>query len=281
MRFNILVSAMALSVGLVATPSFAQSAEQTGFNGIYVGGSFGGTLQGNDGGSSISFDKNRDGTFGDTVLTAAPANANAFGPGFCKGAARGNAPAAGCKNDRDDIEYFGNVGFDKQMGQFVIGAVGEFGKSEITDSVSAFSTTPASYTMTRSLKYNAGVRLRAGFTPNNTTLFYATGGGAYAKVKNSFTTTNTANAFSDNGNSDAWGYSAGGGVEQKIGNNFSVGVQYLYTDLKDNDYRVTAARGTAPATNPFLISNAAGTDFRRSDENFRFHAIRATAAFRF
>jgi len=284
MRFNILVSAMALSAGLVASPVFAQSAEQTGFNGIYVGGSFGASLQGNDGGSSISFDKNRDGTFGDTVLTST--NANGFGPGFCKGYAKGRTPDAGCDNDRDDIEYFGNIGFDKQTASgFVFGVVGEFGKSNITDSVSAFSTTPHAYTMTREMKYNAGLRLRAGYTPNNTTLFYATGGGAYAKIKNRFNTTNnasnTGNAFSDNGNSDAWGYSAGGGVEQKISNNLSVGVQYLYTDLKDNDYRVTASRGTALATNPFVIANAAGTDFRRSDENFRFHSIRATAAFRF
>jgi len=280
MRFNYLVSAMALSVGLVATPVFAQSAEQTGFNGIYVGGSFGASLQGNDNGSNIRFDANRDGQFGDTVRTAG--GADAFSTGFCKGYAKGTGVAAGCDNDRDDIEYFGNVGFDKQTASgLVFGVVGEFGKSNITDSVSAFSTTPAAYTMTRSMKYNAGLRLRAGYTPNSTTLFYVTGGGAYAKIKNRFNTTNTTNAFSDNGNSDAWGYSAGGGVEQKITNNISVGVQYLYTDLKDNDYRVTAARGNALATNAFIQANAAGTDFRRSDDQFRFHAIRATAAFRF
>jgi len=279
MRFPVLVSALALSVGLVATPAFAQSEAEGGFNGIYVGGSFGASLQGNDGGSSISFDNNLDGTFGDTVRTST--GANAFGPGFCKGYAKGSTPASGCDNDRDDIEYFGNVGFDKQMGQIVVGVVGEFGKSNITDSVSAYSTTPAAYTMTREFKYNAGLRLRAGYTPNNSTLFYVTGGGAYAKVENRFQTSNTVNSFTDNGNSDAWGYSAGGGVEQKIGRNFSVGVQYLYTDLKDNDYRVAVGRGSALATNPFLIANAAGTDLRRSDENFRYHAIRATAAFRF
>ncbi|MBB5687029.1 outer membrane protein [Sphingobium boeckii] len=282
MRTKFIVSALALSMGLAATPAFAQStAEETGYNGVYVGGSFGASLQGNDNGSSILFDNNLDGTFGDTVNTAAVPPVNAFSPGFCNGRPTSTAPGTGCTNDKDDIEYYGNIGFDRQMGSFVIGAVGEFGKSELSDSVTAFSTTPASYTMTRKLKYNAGLRLRAGYTPNNTTLFYVTGGGAYAKVKNSFTTTNTANSFSDNGNSDAWGYSAGGGVEQKIGQNFSIGLQYLYTDLKDNDYRVAVGPGTALPTNPFLLANPAGTDFRRSDDNFRFHSIRATAAFRF
>jgi len=278
MRFNPLASAMALTIGLAASPAMAQS-EAEGFNGVYVGGSAGVSLQSSDQGSVIDFDKNRDGTFGDTVLTSG--GANAFAPGFCDGAALGNSRAGSCKSDADNVEYFANIGFDRQMGQFVVGAVGEFGKSDAVDSVTAFSSTPAQYTMTRGFKYNAGLRLRAGYTPNNTTLFYATGGGAYAKVKNRFYTSNTANSFTDNGDGDAWGYSAGGGVEQKIGKNFSIGVQYLFTDLKDNDYRVTAGPGTAPATNPFLIANAAGTDFRRQDDNFRYHSFRATAAFRF
>lgn len=282
MRIKFIVSALALSMGLAATPAFSQSTvADEGFSGVYVGGSFGASLQGNDNGSSILFDNNLDGTFGDTVNNSATPPVNAFSTGFCNGAPTSTSRSTGCTNDKDDIEYYANIGFDRQMGSFVIGAVGEFGKSELSDSVTAFSITPASYTMTRALKYNAGLRLRAGYTPNNTTLFYVTGGGAYAKVKNSFSTTNTTNSFTDNGNSDAWGYSAGGGVEQKIGRNFSVGVQYLYTDLKDNDYRVSVGPGTAVATNPFLIVNPAGTDFRRSDDNFRFHSIRATAAFRF
>jgi len=147
--------------------------------------------------------------------------------------------------------------------------------------VSGFSTTPASYTFTRSLKYSAGLRLRAGYTPNGKTLFYATGGGAYGKVRNSFTTTNTANSFTDNGNSDAWGWTAGGGVDQKIGSNFSIGLQYLYTNLNNDDYVVRAGPGTAPPTNPFLLVNSSGTDMQRSDDKFRYHSIRATASFRF
>lgn len=262
-----------------AAPAMAQSAGDD-WTGLYVGGSFGYAFQGGDNGSSIEFDNDLDGTFGDTVRTGA--GADAFSPGFCGGAATGPTPADGCDSDGDGIEYYGHMGFDTQLSpNWVIGIIGEFGRADIDDSVSAFSTTPARYTMTRKLKYNAAVRARLGYTPNGTTLIYATGGGAYGKIKNSFSTSNGANSFTGNGNSDAWGVSFGGGVEQKLSSNFSIGIQYLYTDLKDNDYRVAVGPGTAPSTNPFLIVNPAGTDFRRSDSSLSYHSVRVTASYRF
>ncbi len=218
------------------------------------------------------------GSFNDTVVTAAAANA--FSPGFCNGAATSTANNA-CTNDDDGITYSARLGYDMQVGRFVVGVVLEGGKTDITDSVSAFSTTPARYTMTREIDWNVGLRSRFGYAAGGTTLFYGTAGAAYARVDHSFSTSNTANSFTGRGRSDAWGYSAGGGVEQKLGSNFSIGVEYLYTSLKDDDYRVRAGTGTAPATNPFLLSGAGGTDFRRGNELFQFHAIRATAAFRF
>jgi outer membrane immunogenic protein len=36
-----------------------------------------------------------------------------------------------------------------------------------------------------------------------------------------------------------------------------------------------------PATNPFILGNAMGTDFARSDDRFRYHGVRATMAYRF
>jgi outer membrane immunogenic protein len=265
----------------LATPALAQDADEYPFDGIYVGGSVGAAVQPNDGNkSSILFDRDLNGSFGDTVVTNT--GANAFSTGFCGGTPSSTANTD-CGNDKDGIEYYGRVGADTHMGPVVIGVMGEFGRPEIKDSVSAFSTTPASYTMTRSLDYTASIRGRVGFTPApmRTTLFYATGGAMYGKVKNSFSTSNTANSFTANGKSDAWGYSAGGGVEQKIGNNFSVGLEYVYNELRDNDARVRVGPGTAPATNPFLLAGAGGTDFRRSDQYFRWHSLRLTAAFRF
>jgi outer membrane immunogenic protein len=276
---QVLISTAALATVLGAAPAMAQDADDKGFSGFYIGGSVGAAVQPNDGAkSSILFDRDLNGSFGDTVTTST--GANAFSTGFCGGAATSSSPV-NCTKDKDGIEYMGRVGFDIQRGPIVFGIVGEGGRSEIRDSVSAFSTTPASYTMTRDLRYNAGLRARIGYTPNNSTLFYATGGGAYGKVRNTFSTSNTANSFTVSGNSDAWGYAGGGGVEQKIGRNFSIGLEYLYTDLNDNKGRVRVGAGTAPATNPFLLAGAGGTDFQRSDNRFRWHAMRAVATFRF
>ena len=272
---------LALLTVAVAAPAYAQTEDgPNGFSGFYVGAAGGASVQSNDGlRSSILFDRDLNGSFGDTVTTAA--GANAFSPGFCGGIARTSSPATGCIRDKDGPNYAGRIGFDVQRGGIVFGVVAEGGNSEIRDSVSAFSTTPASYTMTRKLLATANVRGRIGYTPNNSTLFYGTGGAAYGRVRNTFTTTNTANSFTTNGTKDAYGYTAGGGIEQKLTKHVSVGMEYLYTDLYDDKARVRVGAGTAPATNPFLLAGAGGSDFRRGDPHFRYHSIRGTATLRF
>ncbi|HMN55577.1 MAG TPA: outer membrane beta-barrel protein, partial [Sphingopyxis sp.] len=205
--------------------------------------------------------------------------ADAFSPGFCNGAATGTANV-GCRNDKDGPEFFGRLGLDKRMGNFVVGALIEGGHSVARDSVTGFSTTPASYTMSREADWQASARLRAGYTPGGGALFYVTGGPAYARLDNRFTTTNTANSFADNGKTNAWGYAAGGGAEVMVTNNIAVGLEYLYTDVKDDDYVVNVGAGSAPATNPFLL-NGGGTNIQRSDPHFRTHSVRGTLSFRF
>lgn len=270
-----------LAATAMAMPAAAQQVpDDAPFTGLYVGAAGGYDVQPNDVGSSILFDRNLDGRFGDTVTTAA--GANAFSPGFCNGAGRGARPAlGGCRNDKDGWGYYGRVGADVQRGNIVVGLVGEFGKTEISDSVTGFSTTPANYVMTRSVGWEASARGRIGYAAN-TTLFYGTFGPGYARIDRSFATTNTANAFSQSGRRNQFGITGGGGIEQKLGDHFSIGMEYMFHQYQDDDYRVRATAGTAPATNPFILApNTAGTDFKRSDDKFRWHSLRATAAFRF
>lgn len=282
-KFGLMASATMLAIAATAAPAMAQDdgyADAEPFTGFYIGGSFGYTVQPNDIGESTVFDTNRDGNFDNTVRTLA--GANAFSTGFCNGYSQVSTRAAGpgCLNDRDDIEYNVRVGADKQFGSIVLGVVGEFGRTHASDSVTAFSTTPASYTFIREVDWNASVRGRLGYTPG-TTLFYGTFGANYAKLDQQFITTNGLNSFTASGDDMAFGWSGGGGVEQKIGRNFSVGLEYLYTRLYDDDYNVAVGPGTAPPTNPFLLVDPTGTDMRRSQDEFNLHSIRATAAFRF
>jgi outer membrane immunogenic protein len=277
---TILIAGTAVAA-LFALPATAQetTADQP-FSGVYVGAAGGYDVQPNDVGSSILFDRNLDGRFGDNVTTAA--GANAFSTGFCNGRAGGaTRTPAGCANDKDGAAYYVRAGADTQRGNIVVGFVGEFGKSDITDSVTAFSTTPANYVMTREIDWEASIRGRAGYAAN-TTLFYGTFGAGYARIDRSFTSTNTANAFTQSGKRNQFGITGGGGIEQKLGRNFSIGLEYMYHQYQDDDARVRVSQGTAPATNPFVLApNTTGTDFRRSDDKFRWHSLRATAAFRF
>ncbi|HEX8301389.1 outer membrane protein [Sphingomonas sp.] len=268
------------AVSLIATtaPAFAQD---EAFSGVYVGGTFGYSAQNNDVGETIQFDRDLNGSFGDTVVTSAAGAPNAFSPGFCNGRGRTNSVAGGCENDRDNAEYSARVGFDIQDSNVAVGLVGEVGRSRIRDSVSAFSTTPATYTMTRKIDYNASLRVRSGYVAGNNTLFYVTGGVAYAKVDHSFRTTNVTNTFTGRGKDDVWGWAVGGGVEHKLGGGLSMGLEYLYTRYDDDDYRVRVGAGTALPNNPFLLAGAGGTDFRRSASQFDFHGIRTTLSFGF
>ncbi|MEG8028493.1 hypothetical protein [Sphingomonas aerolata] len=272
----------AVILGLTASPAFAQeTTEDAPFNGLYVGAAGGYDVQPNDAGSSILFDRNLDGRFGDSVTTAA--GANAFSSGFCNGATTATTLTGGrgCRKDQDGAAYYGRVGMDTQRGNIVVGVVGEFGKSEITDSVTAFSTTPASYVMTRSVDWEASIRGRAGYAVN-TTLFYGTFGAGYAKIDRDFYSTNTGNAYQQSGKRQQFGILGGGGIEQKVTPNISVGMEYMFHQYQDDDFRVRVTQGTQPATNPFVLApNTTGTDFRRSDDKFRWHSLRATAAFRF
>lgn len=271
MNRSLLLAALA-TTAIAAAPAAAQTADWTGG---YVGGQIGYSFQPSDSNERIVFDTNLDGSFGDQVNNAA--GANAFSPGFCGGVARGSTPAAGCRKDRDRVEFGVHAGYDYQMDQFVLGGVVEYARTNIRDGVTAYSTTPAFYSFERRLRDTAGLRLRAGLATGET-LFYGTGGLAYGKVRNRFTTSNTANTFTDTGNDDAWGYKLGGGIEQKFSPNFSVGLQYLYTSLKDDDYRVRA--GGAAGT-PFTTVNAAGTDFARTSDRFTYHSVQLTGSFRF
>lgn len=279
--FAALAGAAALTLAAVPAAAQETTAEQP-FSGFYVGASGGYDVQPNDEGASVRFDRNLDGSFGDTVLTGT--GANAFGTGFCNGRARtGISPANGgsCRNDKDGASYYARVGADTQRGNIVIGALGEFGRTEISDSTTAFSTTPASYVFTRDIDWEASIRARAGFAVD-TTLFYGTFGPGYANIDRSFFSSQSTNTFSGRGKRRQFGIVGGGGIEQKIGRNFSIGLEYTYHEYQDDDYRVRAA---GPAGTPFTNANnggtATGTDFRRSDDMFRWHSLRATAGFRF
>lgn len=273
---NILLAAAAVSALSFATAASAQ----TDWTGAYVGVSAGYADRSESSGEVVGFDTNLDGTFGDTVRNTA--GADAFSPGFCPGPFNTNAAGGGCRgDDKTDLEISVRGGYDYQIGQFVVGGLVEYSQLELSDAVTAFSTTPAAYNFTRKLTNLWAVRARGGYAFGDS-LVYATGGYAVGDMKHSFTTTNTVNAFPRRGGGDAKGYQLGLGFEHKLTPNVSVGGEWLRTSLEDDDFFVRASNsGTTAATNPFLLVNPQGTDFLRSDDDFEFNSFRVTLNYRF
>jgi opacity protein-like surface antigen len=268
---------IASGVTTIAGAAQAQMAPEQ-WSGPYVGAAFGYAKASGNKGDKAVFDKNLDGQFADTVTTAA--GADAFSPGFCDGLAKGPTPAGGCFGDDDvDWELGLRGGYDWQFGSFVVGAVGEIERVKLEDRVTAFSTTPAFYTFDRKLESLVAARLRAGYAMGPY-LAYATGGVARGDVKHTFRTSNTANTFVPTSDSKVDGYQLGGGIERQLDGRVRLGLEYLYTKLDDDGFNVRA-QGPAPATNPFILTNANGTDMRRANTDLEVHSVRLTAAYRF
>jgi len=277
-----LTSLTAAIASCLAAPALAQDTQD--WNGPYAGGSLGMAWQPNFDRETLerlTFDTNGDGSYGDTVRTVT--GADAFSPGFCRGRALGATPNT-CTGDKDKRVAWGiHVGYDRQFGNFVVGGVLEGGRTMIGNAVSGYTTTPASYVLNRRIDYDANLRLRAGYALGTGTLIYGTGGLAYAKIKNNFATSNTYNTFTETDESqDEWGWTLGAGIEQKVSDNFSIGVAYGYTRFKTEGYTVRAGQGTPPSTtNPFVITPAGYTDIQRTNDIFEYQSVRVTASYHF
>jgi outer membrane immunogenic protein len=279
MMKTISAASLTLLLAGVASPALAQSAPD--WSGPYIG-VYGGVTENNEvAGEDLIFDRDFDGDFDDTVVLDGTTN-DAFSPGSCSGGALGQAFANGCDIDPTGVEASVRLGYDMQFGSFVVGVVGELSAADLEDSVTGFSTTPAAYVFTRELETMAALRLRAGFA-TGPALVYLTGGGAMARIENSFRTTNGANSFTEIVNEDeADGYQLGAGVEWRLAPNLSLTGEYLFTNLQPDDHVIRVGPGTAPATNPFILPpNTAGTDMMRANDRMELHAFKIGMNVRF
>lgn len=273
-------ASLAVLMAGVAAPALAQSSPD--WTGPYIG-IYGGVIDNNEqAGESLIFDRDFDGAFDDTVVTAG--GADAFAPGSCDGAATNQLAASGCNKDDRGVEGGVRVGYDYQMGSgLVLGVVGEWSAVNLNDTVTSFSSTPANYVFGRELESMAALRARVGFAAGPA-LYYVTGGAAYGKINNTFRTTNAANSFVEQiEEDDADGYQLGAGFEWRLAPKLSLTGEYLYTDLQPGDYVIRVGNtGTTPATNPFILPpNTAGTDMTRSNDKMELHAIRIGMNMRF
>jgi len=122
------------------------------------------------------------------------------------------------------------AGTNVQSGNLVLGVEGDISAASKKGSAFEFPPTGAFSNEVRE-RWLSTFRGRVGYARDNW-LFYVTGGGAAANVENSVT--GPPGAMSET--HWHWGWTAGGGVEVKVTQDWSAKVEYLYVGLQDKSY---------------------------------------------
>lgn len=236
-------------------PPMAEIVPVGDWTGFYAGVQIGGAFGGDSGVINLS--------------PFTPGLQTAFAPGF--------------SGDFDNGVIGGvHVGYDWQFGQIVVGGILDLTGTDIGDVQQGRSITPATYTIERDLDYLATLRARIGYTVTPSILAYATGGIAYGKVDFSYSQPGSGAAFNTSGGQDNdIGYTVGAGVEAKVTQKISLGLEYLYTNLGGNDFRANLVNGPFGGPTGAPGSNPAGTTLTGSDGDFDFHTVQLKLSYRF
>ena len=171
----------------------------------------------------------------------------------------------------------GHIGYDYQVGNFLVGAVADLSYIDATSSSDYTFGGTTIYGAEQKIDYVGTVRAKLGYAADRFAV-YATGGLAYGDTKNSYlgdtvtTIGGTAYNVSVSEDTDDVGYSVGAGVDYLVTQNFSLGVEYLYTDLGDSKLDVAYTPVGGGATD--VLSTSSSTDLD-------FHTVWAKASFRF
>lgn len=133
-----------------------------------------------------------------------------------------------------------HVGYNLQVNQWVVGVEGSVDGTSL--SKTAFIGTPPLFggNATTTTNVQGSIRGRLGIAWDRW-LVYATGGAAFAGITNSY------NTVQFGGNTDSisktrTGWTVGGGIAYAVTNNWSVGVEYRYSDF--GSYVDRSANGT-------------------------------------
>ena len=147
----------------------------------------------------------------------------------------------------------GTIGGNYQIGQFVIGGEGDIDWQNLRGATAAGLCAPAIVGgCATSSNWIATLRARVGFAADRA-LFYLTAGGAFTDIKPS------TGALTFGGGTEP-GWTAGGGVEYAITDNWTAKIEYLYASFQKTTCNTTSCSignlaagpggfpGVAPAT---------------------------------
>ncbi|WP_332686736.1 outer membrane protein [Bosea sp. (in: a-proteobacteria)] len=155
--------------------------------------------------------------------------------------------------DPDGFTGGGQVGYNYQMGNIVLGLEADFQgadlKANVFDAVN-------NITASNEINWWGTVRARAGYSFDRF-LPYVTGGFAYGNVKNKIST--AFGSFSDD--NTQYGWTLGAGLEYAFTNNLSAKIEYLYVDLDKESVSVPGGVFNANVETKFSVVRA-GLNYR-------------------
>ncbi|HTV34580.1 MAG TPA: outer membrane protein [Methylocella sp.] len=123
-----------------------------------------------------------------------------------------------------------HIGYNLQIGQWLLGLEGTVDGTSLSGSTSIF--TPVGWAAaTSSENVQGSIRLRAGYVWNRL-LIYATGGAAFTGITNNYSAVSTSGfGLSSSISQTRAGWTVGGGLEYAVTNNWSLRVEYRYSDF--------------------------------------------------
>jgi outer membrane immunogenic protein len=156
------------------------------------------------------------------------------------------------------------IGYDYQIGAFVIGALADFAGSQMRGTIQSFSNMSLNGSKIN-IDYVGTIRARFGYAVDRA-LVYATGGWVYTNIKGTFPMFPSIIGADSAYKNTVWGWTVGGGIEYAVTDNVIANLEYLYLAPP----RVTFASGYS------TLYNGAGLQVKE-----RTSVIRAGVAYKF
>jgi outer membrane immunogenic protein len=118
----------------------------------------------------------------------------------------------------------GHIGYNWQINQFVLGLEGQVDGTSLSKSTEPVPSLV--YNVTTAAPLQGSFLGRIGYVFDRT-LVYATGGGVYTWIRNDYAIRGLGASFS----TSRTGWTVGGGIDYAVDNNWSIRVEYRYTNL--------------------------------------------------
>ncbi|OAF17919.1 outer membrane protein [Bradyrhizobium neotropicale] len=174
-------------------------------------------------------------------------------------------PCFYCSNATPTAGFFtggAQVGYNYQIGSGLVGIEADVnGNSNFKSSILG-GDNATSMTITTKADVSGTIRARAGVVVNNA-LIYATGGAAWADVKQTGIdldnrigpTLGSPTGYTANRGGVLWGGVIGAGVEFALGNNWILGGEFLHTMYKDRAANILSPAGGNGCVAAFFLNN--------------------------